>query len=375
MKEIKTKQTMRITSFLLAILGLLGAPLLGAYLADIPPDKMVVFPPKTTEVTIDKAPFSWIAFFVLLVLILLVILPFIVRVLRAQKRFVPISRKTHPLPWWGWLGLADLLLGWLMAWTRFPWFENLQTYTFTPPWLGYIILVNALTFRRSGWSLITHRPAFLLALFVFSALFWWYFEYLNLMVENWFYVNTGDLSKAQFFWYATFPFSTVLPAVISTRHLLSTFPRLTAGLDHFFPIKTRKPDFVAWGFFLAGVIGLIAINFEPDHLFPLLWLAPTAILGATMALGCNTEIFDGLPSGNWKNIFTLALSALICGFFWEMWNFNSLTQWQYSVPLVHRFHLFEMPILGYAGYLPFGLQIGMASILVERFLGFLKKKP
>ena len=365
---------MRFTSFLLAILGLLGAPLLGAYLADKPLNKMLVFPPMTTEVTIDKAPFSWIAFFVLLALILLVMLPFIVRILGAQKNFVPISRKKNPFPWWGWLGLVILLLGWLMAWTRFPWFSGLQTYTFTPPWLGYILLVNALTYRRSGWSLITHRPVFLLALFAFSAVFWWYFEYLNLMVENWFYVNTGDLSKAEFFWYATFPFSTVLPAVISTRHLISTFPRLTAGLDHFIPVKTSKPGAVAWFFFLAGVMGLMAINLEPDYLFPLLWLAPTAILGASMALGGNTELFDDLPSGNWNYIFSLALSALICGFFWELWNFHSLTQWHYSVPLVHRFQLFEMPILGYAGYLPFGLQIGMASILVERFFRFFKKK-
>ncbi|MDX9941641.1 MAG: hypothetical protein RBS53_05410 [Bacteroidales bacterium] len=364
---------MRYTSYLLAILGLLGAPLLGAYLADIPLNRMLVIPPMTTEVTIDKAPFSWVAFFVLLALILLVMLPFIVRILKAQKSFVPISRKKHPFPWWGWLGLVILLLGWLMAWTRFPWFENLQTYTFTPPWLGFILLVNALTYRRSGWSLITHKPAFLLALFVFSALFWWYFEYLNLMVENWFYVNTGDLSKGQFFLYATLPFSTVLPAVISTRHLISTFPRLTAGLDHFIPLKTSNQEALAWGVFLAGVIGLMAINFQPDFLYPLLWLAPTAILASSMALGGNTELFDALPSGNWKYIFSLALAALICGFFWELWNFNSFTQWHYSVPLVHRFQLFEMPILGYSGYLPFGLQCGLAAILTEKILANLKK--
>ena len=50
-----------------------------------------------------------------------------------------------------------------------------------------------------------------------------------------------------------------------------------------------------------------------------------------------------------------ALAALVCGFFWEMWNYFSLARWTYSVPLVQRFQLFEMPLLGYAGYLPFGL--------------------
>jgi len=359
---------MRVFGFFLALLSLLGAPLLGAYLAGKPIENLLVFPPMTTELTFEKAPFSWLAYMIMLALILLVMLPFISRIIRAQKTFVPITRKKYPFPWWGWLGLAIMMLGWLMAWARFHWFESLQTYTFTPPWLGFILLVNALTFHRSGKSLLTHNPGFLIALFVFSAVFWWYFEYLNLLTENWFYVNTGELSNWQFFWYATLPFSTVLPAVISTSELLKTFPQLTAGLENFFPLRAKNNKTLAAIFLATGVAGMLAINFWPDYLYPLLWLAPTAILASAMAMAGNTELFDGLPAGNWKHIFTLALAALICGFFWEMWNYGSYTQWMYSVPLVQRFHLFEMPILGYAGYLPFGLQCGLASILVGKII-------
>ena len=50
-----------------------------------------------------------------------------------------------------------------------------------------------------------------------------------------------------------------------------------------------------------------------------------------------------------------ALAALTCGFFWETWNYFSLARWTYAIPFVQRFHLFEMPVLGYGGYLPFGL--------------------
>ena len=46
----------------------------------------------------------------------------------------------------------------------------------------------------------------------------------------------------------------------------------------------------------------------------------------------------------------------MCGWFWELWNYRSLAKWEYSVPFVHRFQIFEMPVLGYAGYLPFGLE-------------------
>ena len=59
------------------------------------------------------------------------------------------------------------------------------------------------------------------------------------------------------------------------------------------------------------------------------------------------------------------LAGLACGFFWEMWNMWSLAKWVYSVPFVDRFHLFEMPALGYAGYLPFGIECAAAALWIE----------
>jgi hypothetical protein len=37
------------------------------------------------------------------------------------------------------------------------------------------------------------------------------------------------------------------------------------------------------------------------------------------------------------------------------------------VPFVHRFQIFEMPLLGYAGYLPFGLEcLAVADLFLNR---------
>ena len=60
------------------------------------------------------------------------------------------------------------------------------------------------------------------------------------------------------------------------------------------------------------------------------------------------------------------MAALVCGFFWELWNYRSLVHWEYSVPFVQRFQLFHMPVLGYAGYLPFGLECLALAGLLER---------
>jgi len=66
------------------------------------------------------------------------------------------------------------------------------------------------------------------------------------------------------------------------------------------------------------------------------------------------SLFDSLKAGDWEPLGAFALAALICGLFWEMWNQFSLAHWEYSIPWVDRFHLFQMPLLGYAGYLTFG---------------------
>ena len=68
-----------------------------------------------------------------------------------------------------------------------------------------------------------------------------------------------------------------------------------------------------------------------------------------------------MRDGRWRRIVLLALAALICGFFWEMWNYWSATKWAYAVPFVERFKIFEMPVLGFAGYLPFGLECAVVA--------------
>ena len=59
-------------------------------------------------------------------------------------------------------------------------------------------------------------------------------------------------------------------------------------------------------------------------------------------------------------------AALVCGGWWELWNWQSLPKWIYTVPGVQRWHVFEMPLLGYTGYLPFGLE---CLLIVERLIG------
>lgn len=113
---------------------------------------------------------------------------------------------------------------------------------------------------------------------------------------------------------------------------------------------------------LISVLGLYFLSWFPFSLFSMLWIAPVALFaGVGLLTGARIPLAEDVRRGDWTVIVTSALAALVCGFFWEMWNQWSLAKWVYTVPYVQRFHIFEMPLLGFAGYLPFGVECTLVS--------------
>lgn len=340
----------------LIILSLIGLPLLGIVIGGMDVPAYLEFPPLTRYV--KHALFSWWAFAIFGAIDLLMVIGMGIV---AGKAIQKHRRKPNPkqvrttFPAWGWMGAAVMIAGWLMAWTRFAWFEPLQAHTFCIPWIGYILLANALSVRRSGHSLLTDKPSFWL-LWPSSALFWWFFEYLNRFVQNWYYVGVDTFSPLEYAIHASLAFATVLPAVLSTLHLLLTFSALNAGLRSLSPVTFMEDKrAAALILFIAGG-GLTFMGRYPDYLYPLVWGAPLLVITSFQTLWGKPTIFSDLKDGDWRLICTGALAALICGFFWELWNYKSLARWEYAIPFVDRFHIFAMPVLGYGGYLPFGLE-------------------
>ncbi|MBU2499423.1 MAG: hypothetical protein KKE57_11020, partial [Proteobacteria bacterium] len=214
-----------------------------------------------------------------------------------------------------------------------------------------------------------------LLLFPFSALFWWFFEYLNRFVQNWQYVG-AHFGPLEYFLYATLSFSTVLPAFTGTREWILTFSWPQRKFRSFMPLGVARPKLVASAVLLFAGFGLAAIGVWPNHLFPLLWVSPLLVIVSLQALSGEHHLFSDLPHRDWQIVLASALAALLCGFFWEMWNVYSLARWVYHVPFVHRFQIFEMPLLGYAGYLPFGLACAvLADIVLKKDKGSGMRRP
>lgn len=357
-----------ICLFLVLVLGL---PLLGVLLAGESLGRYLEFPPRTNYV--EHEPFSWPVFIALTLLIALVVGPILLRIALVNLRpsSPPTQHSRSPFPWWGWLGVGWTGLWWVVAWTRFPGLAAVQEHTFTPLWLGYIVTVNAATFVHTGRCMMLHRPRYFLSLFPLSAVFWWLFEYLNRFVQNWYYAGVVDLSSIDYFLRATIPFSTVLPAVLGTMELLTAYPVVSAGMDRFKPtdVETVKP--AGWLFLMLSCLGLLGIGLWPNYLFPFVWIGPLLLVMSLQALSGRPAVLSSLAQGDWRDVWISALAALVCGFFWELWNWKSLAHWEYAIPFVHRFQLFEMPLLGYAGYLPFGLECMVVAelCLIRRFSG------
>lgn len=349
----------RFRPVVVASLLLLGLPLAGLALAGQTITPYLAFPPRTDFVA--HAPFSW-SVFIGLALVILSLLAVLVRMLwPVQRGSAPVAR---PLPWWGWLALVSLGLFWLLAWTRPAFLGPLRSWTFTPLWLSWIVLVNALAFRRTGRCLLIRHPRAYLALFPLSAAFWWYFEYLNRFVQNWHYVGEVTREPLSYFLHASLAFSTVLPAVIGTLAWLWTWPGLGSRCLSWRGMPGHRRVRGALLLTIAAV-SLAGLGLWPDVLFPLVWVAPLLlILGLQMLEGVPT-VFTELAHGSGRCLALPALAALLCGFLWELWNVNSDPKWIYSIPFVDRFHLFEMPILGYAGYLPFGLECLVIAALCD----------
>lgn len=345
---------------------LLGLPLLGVILKGLPLGPYLEFPPQTRHVI--HAPFSWSVWFGYLLLILASTAPLVVRAVRGSGKADARVLARYPFPWWGWGAVGAGLVFWILAWTRFPWFKAWQAHTFTPLWLSYIAAINAMTYRRTGTCMMRDRPRFFLALFPISSLFWWFFEYLNRFVQNWHY--TGVCFDAwAYFGYATLSFSTVLPAVLGTREWILGFPFVQDRLRDFVRIRTPCRKALAGGVLLLSGFGLAGVGVWPNLLFPLLWVSPLLMMVSMQVLGGGPSILDELEAGDWRSFVASSCAALWCGWFWEMWNQYSLAKWTYSVPFVHRFLIFEMPVLGFAGYLPFGLTCAVIGDGVLRAMG------
>ena len=248
------------------------------------------------------------------------------------------------------MGLILVAVCWPLNWTL----PGVRTaYLFFPLWLGYVLVVDALVQLRTGSSTwVRSRKDFVLLFFI-SAPVWWLFELINLRTENWEYLGPELFDPLQLP-LSTISFTVVAPAVFETAELIGNF-----GLMDRFASGPRLPSThaVFAGLFVVGLAMLSAMLAWPTLFYPFAWIALVFILEPINRWTGRPYFLKELREGDWRTVISLSVGALVCGFFWEMWNYYSFPKWIYHIPGLGFWRIFEMPLLGYGGYIPFALEL------------------
>ena len=266
------------------------------------------------------------------------------------------------------VGLAFIGVAWPASWLQI---QPLGEYSFFPLWLGYILTVDAIVEWRTGSSMLTRNPVSFGMVFLVSIPLWWIFEGINQFTQNWHYLGAESYSGLRYFLLASLHFAIVIPAVFETAELVGSFSFMERfGRGPGIYISRR---FLV-GSLIVGVVSLLAVVLLPEYAFPLTWLSLFFLMDPINYLGRRPSIIAPLQVGDWRKVVALGLGALICGWFWEMWNFWAFPKWEYNIENVDFIPIFGMPLLGYGGYIPFGLEVfaayhfilGMGKILSGR---------
>jgi len=122
--------------------------------------------------------------------------------------------------------------------------------------------------------------------------------------------------------------------------------------------------------FIGTALELIPLLFPNRYWAPAIWTGFVLMLDPiNYRLGLSS-ILRQLRSGTLGGILRLFATGLVCGFLWEFWNFWAGGKWVYSIPYLGNVKIFEMPIIGFLGFIPFAVEVFVMYV----FVGWVFKK-
>jgi hypothetical protein len=278
------------------------------------------------------------------------------------------KRKASPaggarFPRYGIAGMVVILTGHALLATG----NQFVSIYYTPiQWSGYILLVDALIRRRRGTSLISSHFGEFLLLLAISIASWLIFEAYNLLLQNWRYIGLPDSWIHRYIGYA-WSFATISPGILLTYELVSLlWPEPAAAAKR----ASKGPGPAATTLLVAlGAASLTAPLIWPSaYMTPLVWIGFVLFLDPVNGLLGERSIVAELWSGRWRPLAQFFIAGIICGVMWEFWNFWAAAKWEYSVPYWGDIKIFEMPVLGYFGFLPFTIECFALYTFMRRLI-------
>ena len=294
-----------------------------------------------------------------------------------------------------WIGLAIMVVSETATLLRI---EPFWSWNTPIAWSGFILFADGVVFRARGESWIRSSPREFAALALVSIPLWLVFEGYNRIIDNWNYTGLPENFLLRQFGYA-WSFATIWPAIFEGAELMGVvrgsgrpgppglpdlpdrpglpdlpdLPGLPGPPD---PPDPPDPPGLPGLPGLASVVGGALMLVSPFVVSPAtarymaapVWLGFLFLLDPINArLGAESLSVDA-RAGGYRRMINLALSGLLCGVLWEFWNFWARAKWHYTVPIMERWKIFEMPLPGYFGFPPFALECFTMYVFVRRLV-------
>ena len=268
-----------------------------------------------------------------------------------------------------WLGLGIMILSQAATFARI---EPFWSWNTPIAWTGFILFADAIVYRARGNSWMRSSPREFAALALLSIPLWLVFEFYNLYIDNWHYVGLPENRFLRLFGYA-WSFATIWPAIFEGADLFAVARAGKAGgagragQAGSLPAHPAYPAYPAlW--MAAGAVMLIVPFVVPaaiaQYMAAPVWLGFIFLLEPiNVALGGDS--LCPAAGGRWDRLTNLAWSGVLCGILWEFWNYWSRAKWHYTVPILERFKIFEMPVPGYLGFPAFAFECFTMYVFVR----------
>ncbi len=245
----------------------------------------------------------------------------------------------------------------------------MKTWFFCCSWWSFILVMDSLNFRRRKASPLSDSVKnFLFSAFI-SVLVWLAFELFNLRVKNWTYHNLPSSIFERWLGYFV-AYASVIPAMNEISLFAQSF--LSKKRLALFRIRGTPALLKSW--FFSGIISIILVIIWPRLFFPFVWLCFILMLEPLNFWLKNETLLKDLEKRDWTRFWSWLLAGLVAGFLWEFWNFWAGSHWEYTIPYINFWRVFQMPAFGYTGFLPFALEIfALYQLLFALYKKFRRK--
>lgn len=245
----------------------------------------------------------------------------------------------------------------------------MKTWFYCFAWWSFILFMDGLNFRKSKTSPLAKSSRFFLYMAFVSVSVWLIFELFNLRVKNWSYHHLPASLGERWLGYFI-AFASVIPALKEISFYLGDF--LKGRKAALFRIKVTPLTLRI--FFFLGLAFIFLPLFRPNLFFPLVWLCFIFLLEPLNYWLKNETFLADLEQRDWSRFWSWVLAGMAAGVLWELFNFWAGSHWEYRLPYFNFWRVFQMPVLGYTGFMPFALEIFAFYQLLAGLYQKLKKR-